>query len=105
MPAFPGGDSTLLTSSGGSYYLSIPTGQTASIVLTQVGRVCRIINGATVQTGVNVIFTDPDTGIAFFTAVALAVNAIVDLQFPPSKGRVTISFSAATAGPLTVTLV
>jgi hypothetical protein len=103
MPAFPGGDSTLLVSQGGAYYLAIPSGRTTSYVLTQIGRVCKVINGSTIQAP-NITFTDPDENWQFFNAQALGPNQVVDLQFPPSKGNVTIAFSAATSGPLTVLL-
>lgn len=103
MPAFPGGDSTLLVSEGGAYYLAIPSGRTASYTLTQVGRVCKIINGPTTQAP-DIKFTD-GSNWQFFDAQAMAPNETVDLQFPPWGGIVTISFSAAASGPLTVTLV
>lgn len=103
--AFPnGGGSTLTVTSGGAYYLAIPAGQTATINLTSIDRVCKIINGSTIQSP-NITFTDPDRGWQFFDAQALGPNEVVDLQFPPSKGNLQIAFSAATSGPLTVLLI
>jgi hypothetical protein len=104
MPAFPRGDSTQLTSQGGAYFLTIPTGQTATITLSQIGRVCKVINGSTTQAG-GVTFTDPDRNWTWFNAQALAPNQVLDLNFPPSLGNIVIAFSAASSGPLTVTLI
>jgi len=98
-----GGDSTLLVSQGGAYYLAVPSGQTNTIKLTQVGRVCKIINGSTTQ-GVNITFTD-GANWQFFDAQSLAPNEVIDLNFPPNLGIVNIAFSAAASGPLTVTLI
>jgi hypothetical protein len=103
MPAFPGGDSTQLVSEGGAYYLAVSTGRTASYSLSQVGRVCKIINGSTTQAP-NITFTDGNNW-QFFNAQAMAPNEVIDLNFPPYGGIVTIAFSAAASGPLTVTLV
>jgi hypothetical protein len=103
MPAFPGGDSTQLVSSGGAYYLAIPSGRTASYALTQVGRVCKIINGPTIQAP-DIKFTDGNNW-QFFDAQAMGANEIADLNFPPYGGIVTITFSAAASGNITVTLV
>lgn len=103
--AFPnGGGSTQTVSDGGAYYLAIPAGQTATINLTSIDRVCKIINGSTIQSP-SVTFTDPDRGWQFFDAQAMSANQVVDLQFPPSKGNVQIAFSAATSGPITVLLI
>ncbi len=98
-----GGDSTLLVSDGGAYYKAVPSGATGSITLTGVGRVCKIINGPTIQAP-NFTFTDGN-GWQFFDAQAMAPNQVIDLQFQPALGILVIALSAASSGPLTVTLV
>jgi|ERR1700761_1372294 len=102
MPAFPGGDST--PSNGGSYSLRIPTGQTAPIILTQIGRVCKVLNGSVGQTN-SIAFIETDLNWTFWNAQATAQDQVVDLNYAPHGGNLTITFSAATSGPITVTLV
>ena len=94
-------DATRSVTDGGAAYIAIPSGQTASLTFTQIGRVCYIINGSTTQSP-NITFTDGNNW-QFFDAQALAPNEVVDLQFPPSGAKFTVAFSAATSGPLTIT--
>jgi hypothetical protein len=100
----PRRDPTQLVSLGGAYWLAIPTAQSATIVLGEVRRICKIINGVTTQAG-SVTFYDPDQGWTWFTAAAMAPNQIIDLNIPTSNGNVQIIFSAATSGPITLTLI